>query len=277
MTDVFFVYLELMFAERNTFMPIKMIVTDLDGTLLRSDKTVSSYTESVFRRCHDVGIKIVFATARPVRAVNDLCLKIEKDAAVYHNGAVFEIENSVCGSIGIEQEVAKALLLKANRQFSDITISVEINDVLYSNFEVSGIWPGYSAVITDFTDLPDKQVDKIIFCTAEKGAVNEINKMLDDELYSEITENQILLVMNKNARKFTAIGKIAERFNISVSDVAAFGDDFNDVEMIRGCGTGVAVLNAIEEVKAAADYICDSNDNDGAAKWLEENVLDKKT
>ena len=254
-------------------MSVKMIVTDLDGTLLRSDKTVSSYTESIFRRCCHEGIKIVFATARPIRAVNDLCLKIEKDAAAYHNGAVIEIENTVCGNIGIDPVIAKNLLITANSKFRDMTISVEIEDVLYSNRDVSNIWPGYSAALTNFTDLPDKQADKIIFCTSDSLVIEEINKLLVYELYSEITENQILCVMNKNARKYTAIGEIAEHFDLSVSDTVVFGDDFNDVEMIRCCGTGVAVSNAIDEVKSAADYICDSNDNDGAAKWLEENVL----
>ena len=55
--------------------------------------------------------------------------------------------------------------------------------------------------------------------------------------------------------------------------VAAFGDDINDLEMVRNCGIGVAVGNAIETVKAAAKYICDINNNDGVAKWLEEYIL----
>jgi hydroxymethylpyrimidine pyrophosphatase-like HAD family hydrolase len=57
------------FDYEGVHMDIKMIVTDLDGTLLRSDKTISGYTASIFKRCRDKGIKIVFATARPVRAV----------------------------------------------------------------------------------------------------------------------------------------------------------------------------------------------------------------
>ena len=81
------------------------------------------------------------------------------------------------------------------------------------------------------------------------------------------------MVMNKNARKRNPIRDIAYYFGLSLDEVAAFGDDYNDIEMLRDCGIGIAVANAIDEVKAAADYVCDSNDNDGVAKWLEENVL----
>ena len=62
---------------------IKLIVTDLDGTLLRSDKTVSDYTASIFSRCSKAGIKIVFATARPVRAVTKwLNIDVQSDACI---------------------------------------------------------------------------------------------------------------------------------------------------------------------------------------------------
>jgi hydroxymethylpyrimidine pyrophosphatase-like HAD family hydrolase len=73
--------------------------------------------------------------------------------------------------------------------------------------------------------------------------------------------------------KASGIKYIADYFSISLSEVAAFGDDYNDVDMLRECGAGVAMSNAIDECKAAADYICGDCDDDGVARWLEENVL----
>jgi hydroxymethylpyrimidine pyrophosphatase-like HAD family hydrolase len=58
-----------------------------------------------------------------------------------------------------------------------------------------------------------------------------------------------------------------------LSDIIAFGDDYNDMEMLKNCGVGVAVANACDEAKSAADYVCGSNDEDGAANWLEINML----
>ena len=68
---------------------------------------------------------------------------------------------------------------------------------------------------------------------------------------------------------------IANEFNIDKSEIVAFGDDMNDKEMLVSMGSGVAMGNAIEEVKVIADYICDTNDNDGVAKWLDENITKK--
>ena len=250
-------------------MPIKMIATDLDGTLLHTDKTISEYTAAVFRRYREKGTKIVFATARPIRALGILDRLPDKDAAIYHNGAVIEIEHRIHRNIGIDPVTTKRLLLQAVERFGGLQTSVEIDDTLYANFDVSTIWSNTTAVLTDFTDIPGMPSDKIIFCTSDRRIIDEINKMLTDDLYTDIVENLILMVMNKHARKRNAVMEIAEYFGISLSDVVVFGDDYNDIEMLRDCGTGVAVANAVDEAKAVADHICGSNDNDGVAKWLE--------
>ena len=254
-------------------MNIKMIVTDLDGTLLRTDKTVSEYTSATFLKCRNSGIKIVFATARPVRAVTKwLNINIKSDACIYHNGAVITIDESLFLETGIEHDTVSGLLGTA-KQLNGMRTAVEINDALYANFNASTVWPGVEYTMTDFCDLPTMPADKIIFITADKTEINTIEQLLGDNLYWEISENEVSMVMNKDARKRSAVNALAAEFGILLSEFAAFGDDFNDIEMLSECGIGVAVANAISEAKAAADFICDTNDNDGVAKWLEENML----
>ncbi|HEY8349368.1 MAG TPA: HAD hydrolase family protein [Clostridia bacterium] len=77
----------------------------------------------------------------------------------------------------------------------------------------------------------------------------------------------------RSVSKWNAVRTVAGYYGIDTDMIAAFGDDMNDLEMVRNCGTGVAVRNAVEEVKRAADYICGSNDDDGVAKWIEEFIL----
>jgi len=250
-----------------------MIVTDLDNTLLRCDKTISEYTASVFKRCLNAGIKVVFATARPVRAVVKwLDIDIQCDASVYHNGAVIYIGGELYKEIGIEYDKV-CQLVKSASEIKDMRISVEINDVLYANFDTSTVWQGFECILTDFSDLPNRSADKIIFDTVDETGIKTIEQLLSDDLYWEISENKILMVMNKNARKLNAVKEIADHYGLTLTDTVAFGDDYNDVEMLRDCGIGVAVDNAIDECKAVAKHICGDCDEDGVAKWLEGNVL----
>ena len=75
-----------------------------------------------------------------------------------------------------------------------------------------------------------------------------------------------------DATKEKAIEALSRQLGIPLSQIAAFGDDFNDIGMLKVCGTGIAMDNAIEEVKKAADQVCESNEADGVAKWMEEHL-----
>ena len=79
--------------------------------------------------------------------------------------------------------------------------------------------------------------------------------------------------MSKEATKWNGIKQMLAHFNISPSDAVYFGDDNDDIEPIKNCGLGVAVSNAIPSVLDVADRIIDSNDMDGVAKFIEENLL----
>jgi len=253
-------------------MNVRMIATDLDGTLLKDDKTVSRYTSSVFARCRERGIPIAFATARPVRTVGQLDIDIVADAVIYHNGAFVTIGSDVVFRAGIGGAAARELLGRAG-MIDGLKISAEAGDVLYANFDASATWPGLEFIDSDLSDLPDTPVDKIIFVTSDDETIRAIKNILPGGLYAERTDNGLLMVMDDNARKITAVKRVAEYFSIPLDGVAAFGDDHNDVGMVRGCGIGVAVANANGEVKAAAGYICGSNERDGVARWIEERIL----
>ena len=263
---------------------IKLIVTDLDGTLLRTDKTVSEYTASIFERCRDIGIKIAFATARPVRAVTEwLNLPVVFDAAIYHNGAIAYMGDSKILHYGISPKAASTIIFSALEADSSAKLCVEINDRLYGNYDPSDIWPGIEITLTDFMDLPNAYADKILLfhhlavgatmTMASKIELEAVAKCLTDDIYIEMSENTVGMIMNKEARKINAVKEIAARFGVALGETAAFGDDYNDIEMLRECGVGVAVANAIDEVKSVATYLCGDCDKDGVAKWLEENVI----
>jgi len=254
-------------------MNIKMIVTDLDSTLLKTDKTISAYTANILDRCRDKGIKLVFATARPRRTVMQFLGDTAADAMILQNGAIIYAGNEVIGRYGIGQNVRDKLLRALNQDFPSTTLSVEIDDLNYANFDMKEIWPYDEGVISDFTDLPNVSADKIIIGLSSRADITRFAAYLPDDLYIQICEGELGLIMHKNATKWAAIQDVSAHFGIPATQAVAFGDDYNDITMLQGCGIGVAVANALDEVKAAANYICDTNDNDGVAKWLEANLL----
>ena len=88
--------------------------------------------------------------------------------------------------------------------------------------------------------------------------------------YSDV---DLITVVHYEATKLNALSAVKNAFNIDLSEIVVFGDDYSDISAIENSGFGVAVANAIDEVKEVADYICDTNDNDGVAKWIEERML----
>lgn len=103
--------------------------------------------------------------------------------------------------------------------------------------------------------------------------MEKYKELLPNELYIQLSENKIGMIMNKSASKYRAIEFLAEQYHVDIDDIVAFGDDYNDMEMIERCGNGIAVDNALEIVKGVADQVCESNQNDGVARWIERNLL----
>ena len=246
---------------------IKMIVTDLDGTLLKDDKSISAHTENVIKRLRGNGIPFVVATARPIRAVKAFLPWISYDAAIFHNGAIVMDHEILLKSLGIKNpgEIVRAILT----DHPEDQIAVESRDVMYSNFDAEEIWPGIDYIETaDFRELEHAYAEKIIV-NAPSGEMSRLEKYISDDLYMLPSENRIITIHNMQSTKMNGIQVLAERYGISPSQIVAFGDDYNDMDMLRSCGVGVAVENALPEVKDAADEIAESNERDGVAKWLE--------
>jgi len=244
-----------------------MIVTDLDRTLLRHDKTISEYTIDVFRRLQQQGVKIAIATARPKRFTDQYIQAINPDAVVLHNGAVIYANGKHHRSFSIPNETAVDVLQQTVKQHPQMRISVEIEETLYANFEIPD--PDWANIRTDFTNLPKKPVDKMLFSADDIASLKATQSILSENFNAVLGEGWLLMAMSKHACKYLGIKEVASHFDLTPADIVAFGDDTNDIEMLKHCGVGVAVDNAIDEAKAVANFICESHENDGVAKWLE--------
>ena len=252
---------------------INMVVTDLDGTLLKNDKTISAYSISVLDQIRKSGVKVVYATGRGGSA-EQVAPEELFDGRITMNGAIAKISDSTVYGRLIPFQTARPILVSCNRR--GMRITSEISGMHYSNFNVSDLWQYITNFqMVDFS-LHEMDAEKIYTPNPTPDDIAFINRILPNELYFVVTGdvNGFLgQIMHKDATKGQAVSALANHWGISLSEVVAFGDDFNDIEMLKKCAIGVAVENAIEEVRTVADFICDTNDNDGVAKWLEERML----
>ena len=249
----------------------KLIVTDLDNTLLLSDKSVSSYTAEVLNRCKEQNIPIVFATARPERAVFRFTAAIKPDYIISNNGATITHRNTMLYNKAIDSDISAKLLAELRDNQKITMMTAEVGHCLYTNYNGPPWEEGWNLVYNNFHAPVQEAVVKISTECLDVKTVQEILvKYSKLHLYANSGETW-QQIMHKDVTKLNAIKFIANELKIDLADVVAFGDDYNDIEMLNYCGIGVAVGNAIPEAKKAADYICGSNDDDGVAHWLEDN------
>ncbi|MCL2698249.1 MAG: HAD family hydrolase [Oscillospiraceae bacterium] len=250
-------------------MNIKMIVTDLDGTLLRNDKTVSGRTISTLQKCRLKGIKVTYATARS-DSVKELFPADVLDGCVSTNGAAaYAGEVQVYNRL-IPSETAGPFLSAANE--AGIKIAAQLNGKHYANFDISEIWDWLQSELTNFK-FYERDSEKIYSQIENQETIELLKRKLPDDLYMVVARDNLAMIMHKEAVKSKAVAALADYWGINKSEIAAFGDDLNDIDLLRYCGISVAMGNALDEVKSDAGHICDSNENDGVAIWLEENIL----
>jgi len=248
-------------------MEIKMIVVDLDGTFFRNNKTVSGYTYDIFMKCRQNGIKLAFATARSSNAQIPIELF---DGFIRSTGAAVYAYGVMIYDKSIPIQSARELLVAADN--AGIRIVAQTNERHCANYDLKQLTGYLDGEIIDFSTL-DFKPQKIFALLETPKAAEVLRDNLPDDLYMTISHDGVAMIMHKEATKSKATAALASYWGINQSEIAAFGDDVIDADLLEYCGISVAMGNAIEEIKAMADYICDTNENDGVARWIEKHVL----
>ena len=250
---------------------ISMIVSDLDDTLLRNDKCISERTRNILALCRESGIKVVYATGRG-RSAERVAPSQIFDGRISMNGAVAIVNNALVYSRKIPYQIARPILMACDQY--GLKVASELSDINYTNFIVSDVWP--NAKDFEVVDFSQHNIDaeKLYMLVNNPDDAAFIRKHLPENLYLCLSKDGLAQVMHKEATKAKAIAKLAKIWNIEQSQIVAFGDDLNDIDMLEYAGIGIAMENALDEVKAAADFVCASNDEDGVAEWIFENVFE---
>ncbi|WP_164995913.1 Cof-type HAD-IIB family hydrolase [Miniphocaeibacter massiliensis] len=248
---------------------VKMIVMDLDCSLFRDDKSISDFTLKTLSKYQSNGFKVAYATARG-SSVKVMLPDYNFSGYVLMNGAAAFNGDSYVYKKRVSMDIARDILLKSSSY--GLKTAAVTGDKHFADFDVNKEWGNIKNYeIVDFSNL-EEDVEKLYMVVSGNEDVKFLESLIPEGLYMTVSRDNLAQIMNEEATKFKAISKLADFWNIDVSEVVAFGDDLNDLDMLKNCGVGVAMENALDEVKKVADYICGSNENDGIANWLIENI-----
>jgi uncharacterized protein (TIGR00268 family) len=247
-----------------------IVLSDLDGTLFHNDRTISDYTKDVIRQVQAKGVLFGVCTARAkVNALRFLD-GIEPDILISNGGGIITYRGQIIYQCEFSVEETRQLINKTFEVFGkDIVISADNVNGVYSNSKEDlsdRFW-----TFNDFSDFREPCM-KLCIESLDKEKVKEVANYFGEGKIDFLPFSDIpwYKLTKTDATKEKAIEALSRHLGIPLSQIVGFGDDFNDIGMLKVCGTGIAMDNAIEEVKKAADQVCESNEADGVAKWMEK-------
>ncbi|MFY4776585.1 Cof-type HAD-IIB family hydrolase [Metabacillus sp. RGM 3146] len=267
-------------------MTYKMIVLDLDDTLLRDDLTISPGTKEALMAAQEAGTKVVLASGRPTTAMlpiaEELQLKEYGSFILSFNGG--KINNCQTGetlfSSTLPAETIHHLYDVSRRE--DVWIHTYIKDTIVTEdanpyTDMEGKLTGLPIeVVSSFKDTVTVPVVKALML-GEPAYLKTVEEKLQKEFAGSLavmrSKPYFLEFTEAGVTKGTSLNSLIQQLGISREEVIAVGDGHNDLSMIEFAGLGVAMGNAADEVKEKADYITDTNMNDGVAKVVEEFIL----
>jgi Cof subfamily protein (haloacid dehalogenase superfamily) len=266
---------------------IKVIITDLDGTLLNSDHKISSYTKTIFKALHDQNYIIIVATGRhhldAFFIIEDLEIPIY---LVTSNGArIHAPDKELLYAFDIKSDAIKSVL--------DLEIDSEITTVLFKeevwltnkkNEKLNSFQTKitYKSEIVNFAHLEDLSGIKLLFTDENHEKLIALRDQIlvnySNDFSLAFSLPICLEIMDKTVDKSFAIAKILEKENLTFQETICFGDGFNDEKMLLSAQKSLIMGNAPENLKTKLSHleIIKPNHEDGVAKYIAERILKEK-
>lgn len=249
----------------------RLVALDLDGTLLRSDKSTSDRTRRALDQLSARGVELVVATARSPLMIRQLVPPQLLGAAwIAHNGAQVVQQGHETYRCFLERGILGEVTRLAQEAKPMPLLCVELEGRLYSSRDVTHLWgPGFHVV--PFHTLPDGTPPKILVGLED---CPDFERVLLESLGSraqiDVTDGGLYAQIHApGVAKHNALASWIRRRGIDWAEVAAFGDDITDEGMLHLAGVGVAMGNAPDRVREKARYTTSTSDQDGVASFLE--------
>lgn len=257
-------------------MKVRAIFIDMDGTLLKASNTISSRNKDAINELINQGVKVFLATGRHYEVTSPYHKELRLGTPmICLNGAAIH-----------DAETGRALQTKPvqlnEERFHDLTTENPCNVIIHTengvyckeiNEEIE-YWTNVGQIPPRYIgDLRQAHFqDALKYSVLTGGPSPQLSELFKEEA-EVINWNNGFELLAPYVSKWSAIKSLLRTFRISPNEAVAIGDGPNDIEMLRHVGTGVAMGNASEEIKAAADFVTGHHENDGLAQFIEGYLL----
>ncbi|MDL2256553.1 Cof-type HAD-IIB family hydrolase [Parabacteroides sp. OttesenSCG-928-G06] len=251
---------------------VKAVFFDIDGTLVSfQSHVVSSSAQEAVRQLREKGIKVFIATGRRLQAANNLG-DLQFDGYITMNGSYcLKGRDEVIYRHAIPEEDIWAMI-EYQKTVENFPCALVQEDSIWMNYRNEDVETVFDLLhfpappLRDLSEVAGDSVYQVIafFREAQQERIMSVMPGAEATRWNYLFSD----VVPRGSSKAVGIDKMLEHFGIALEDTMAFGDGGNDIEMLQHVALGVAMGNAEEEVKAVADYVTDSVDNDGVMKAL---------
>lgn len=263
-------------------MKIKMIASDMDDTLLNTERKISRRNLDAIKKAMEAGIIFTLATGRMYRSIKPFAEQMQLDVPlISYNGALVKGALSEEVYVRKPMQLSTALDALAYCKEKDYYVQVYLDDDLLvkEENEYSRMYSRVSGVPTTAMGETvyhiEKPPHKLLLMTSSEdfeAAWADVESRFKGRIDVTSSKDNFLELMEPGVNKWGAVKELAAGFNILPEEIMCIGDSNNDLSMITNAGLGVAVANAKPHIQRLAKMITASNDNDGVALAI-ENVL----
>jgi Cof subfamily protein (haloacid dehalogenase superfamily) len=260
---------------------VKLVASDLDGTLVRSDRSLSEHTIAVL---NELPVPLVIVTGRPIRWLAEVYqpLRHAPIAVVANGAAIYDPDrDELLHSAPLSAADLAHACAVLREAIPDVAFAVEVDggrSILRERAYRVGDWEGrrFPPREGELADLVAQPAVKLLVRAGDRDS-DEFTALVSATLAGlvEATHSSVSGLVEISAAgvtKASGLAWVAARLGVEADDVVAFGDMPNDVPMLAWAGRGVAMANAHPAVKEIADEVTGSNDEDGVAAWLARNL-----
>lgn len=250
---------------------MKALFFDLDDTLLNSETIISERNRKAIIQCKNKGMLIGYITVRSPRKMKLLLNELPCDCIANYNGAMIYADGNLIAQNNIPYSEAITFIERVLQEDPNINMGCYCEPYCFRENKLMNIVTN-EILGESMMNLPQTDFQRIRIVLNGKEKI-DFEQYASQSMRYQVTIHNTAIITSNEATKENALKLLMDHYNITADNVISFGDDTNDIGMLKASGIGVAMGNALQEVKEVADYITLSNNEDGVAEYIEKYIL----